>query len=521
MQRRVPLRRIDSITFKLALGLALFTVLLTLVAGVCAHTLMYRVARQEAERDLATVAQELATHMTGKIVDIADCQAYLLENKDKITVSTGFSESAPEELAFDRAFAAAFPGKVFGADVSFNDLTDDLKLLYATWCQEEWILAFETCRRDFNLACVYYVLPQVSHERVIYLVPPRRRSVAQDGNDPHLHICESISAPTYTNRVLVEAWESGMIQTGNCALDDKYGADRTRVYPLSVEGEALGLICVGANLRALSLSAWLKALILMGIFIAVSALVGFLLMRLIHRRYIQKIIRLSDYVESYADDKDAGIADRIDEEKSGHNELTVLYQLLSSVIRELQNPFESIETITDELSSTKEEAERMNHLANTDALTGLGNKAAYDEELGKLQAEIDAHAATFTIVMIDLNYLKRINDQNGHDKGDLALRKVTEQIRTAFTNCPAFRIGGDEFVVILRHTASLHASVLVNGFLKRLEDEPSPDPWTHISAAVGYWSYGQDGAVTIKDIFERADQKMYAHKVSMKAARAD
>lgn len=521
MQRREPIRQVDSLAFKLAAVLVLLALALSAVAGTGTYLLLNRGLRQQLDRDLRGLALQLQDRLDDEFPDFDDCQAYLYDHRNELFIPLDFDESLTAKMAFGRAFADAFPGKVYGEDVPFSALPEELQQLRAIYCQEAWTLDFERARDSFGLPCAYFLLPESTAGRVAYLVSPKRRGGTIQNGVQSLRICEGMGAPKDTNPLLTVALETGEIQAGRCALDDKYGADYTYIVPMAVEGETLGLVCVGANMGKVRRSAMLGALILAGAVLLAALLGGGVLVMSAKRRYIDRLARLSDHVEAYADTKDASVADAIDREIIGRNEVAMLSHQLSRVIQELRNPFENIENITGELSDTREKAEQLNMLANTDSLTGLGNKMAYNEALAQLEREIAAGTAAFTIVMIDLNFLKRINDYDGHDKGDLALCRLADHVRAAFPNCGKYRIGGDEFVVILKRVASIHAPVLVEAFQKRLEDDPNTEPWLHISAAVGYWTYGQEGVVDVADIFEHADRQMYAHKAAMKAMRVD
>ena len=105
--------------------------------------------------------------------------------------------------------------------------------------------------------------------------------------------------------------------------------------------------------------------------------------------------------------------------------------------------------------------------AYTDPLTGLGNRTAYEDHVNRLQDSIQAHLAAFTVVLVDLNGLKRINDNLGHDQGDAAIRQVADGLQVAFKEANLYRIGGDEFVVILEgRTIDVESRLsLLSGYL--------------------------------------------------------
>ena len=124
--------------------------------------------------------------------------------------------------------------------------------------------------------------------------------------------------------------------------------------------------------------------------------------------------------------------------------------------------------------------------------------------------------------MIDLNYLKNINDTHGHDMGNIAIKKLCGLVCDTFKHSPVFRVGGDEFIVILENRDYQNIEELVGNFNSRLNDlekETALEPWEKISAAIGYALYDPIKDDGIQSVFKRADQAMYNRKTEMKALR--
>ena len=87
---------------------------------------------------------------------------------------------------------------------------------------------------------------------------------------------------------------------------------------------------------------------------------------------------------------------------------------------------------------------------NRDPLTNVNNRIAYENKIKNIQAEINNNIYQhFAIAMFDVNNLKLVNDNNGHDAGDEYLNRACHLICNIFKHSPVFRIGGDEFVAIL------------------------------------------------------------------------
>jgi diguanylate cyclase (GGDEF)-like protein len=98
----------------------------------------------------------------------------------------------------------------------------------------------------------------------------------------------------------------------------------------------------------------------------------------------------------------------------------------------------------------REEVRRLSEAALTDSLTGLGNLRSFHEDLEREIARRERSGSSFSIVMVDLNGLKQINDTLGHQAGDASLRALGECLRaTMRASDSAYRIGGDELMVLL------------------------------------------------------------------------
>ena len=124
--------------------------------------------------------------------------------------------------------------------------------------------------------------------------------------------------------------------------------------------------------------------------------------------------------------------------------------------------------------------------------------------------------------MVDLNFLKRINDTYGHEQGNIAIQKLCHMLKEIFQNSPIFRIGGDEFVIILEGKDFLIADELIDEFnneLEKIAADETLDPWEKISASVGIAVYDKLSDSSAANVFKRADKAMYIRKRAMKATR--
>lgn len=173
---------------------------------------------------------------------------------------------------------------------------------------------------------------------------------------------------------------------------------------------------------------------------------------------------------------------------------------------------------TQKLIIIQDHAEEMDRIANVDALTKVRNKRGYDEKITQLNEELkNGECKGFGMAMVDLNDLKKINDRYGHDKGDLAIQRLCGVICSMFKHSPVFRIGGDEFVVVLEGEDLENSQELIDGLAekwKKNQDSSELKPWEKSDAAVGFAEY-QEGD-TAETVFKRADRAMYEQKNRMK-----
>ncbi len=166
----------------------------------------------------------------------------------------------------------------------------------------------------------------------------------------------------------------------------------------------------------------------------------------------------------------------------------------------------------------------INNQAKTDALTGLNNSSAYSQMEEALNKQINDGLVNFTVVVIDVNNLKKVNDSCGHKDGDELIMMVANVIERAFGHRAVFRIGGDEFVAMMRDADEALVMACmdkVNEMLEEHNREFSPEEWRgNVSVAMGMARFSKGIDKSYVDVFNLADERMYQNKRKMKAAMA-
>ncbi len=153
-------------------------------------------------------------------------------------------------------------------------------------------------------------------------------------------------------------------------------------------------------------------------------------------------------------------------------------------------------------------------LANKDALTGVKNKYAYLTLCDEINAQInDDPKPAFAVVVCDINNLKKVNDFYGHIEGDNLIKNACHIICCIYKHSPVFRIGGDEFVVVLRGSDYEQRHELLETIRATIsENKKNGD----VVIATGLSVFDPAKDTTVNDVFQRADDLMYTNKSELK-----
>ena len=170
----------------------------------------------------------------------------------------------------------------------------------------------------------------------------------------------------------------------------------------------------------------------------------------------------------------------------------------------------------DEQMRREQEHSMAVRAVNRDPLTGVKSKHAFTEMEKEVDAAITAgEAEPFAVTVCDLNGLKHINDTQGHMAGDKYLKDGCLSICHVFKHSPVYRIGGDEFVAILRGRDYEARTQLLRSLEEKNAAHHSQGRAT-IAAGLSEYRPGEDRSITA--VFERADAVMYENKKRMKEA---
>lgn len=185
---------------------------------------------------------------------------------------------------------------------------------------------------------------------------------------------------------------------------------------------------------------------------------------------------------------------------SGHVEWQIFIRIIATMV--VMNFF-----VASFIAVIEKQQEQLKGLATTDALTGLLNRMTLSHSLDDSIQQNHRSQIPMTILAVDLDHFKKINDEHGHDGGDRVLRNFAELLKKRF-RCTdkIFRNGGEEFLVLLFDTGRSGAVAIAENLLKDLHSYPGLI--TSASIGVAEYTKGEQR----DDWIKRADDKLYEAK---------
>ena len=202
------------------------------------------------------------------------------------------------------------------------------------------------------------------------------------------------------------------------------------------------------------------------------------------------------------------------------NEVESLSDAVTQMSDDMKKYVENILEAENKITSLKQSASQLGVLAYQDALTHVKNKAAYDKTVENLNKSIKNGEAEFGFVMIDLNSLKHINDVYGHENGNIYITGACSIFCRIYDHSPIYRIGGDEFIVLLENHDYENRDDLFQKLIETFKVTASKtdcDPWKRYSLAAGMSVFDSETDIDVESVFNRADKAMYDNKQRMKS----
>jgi len=171
--------------------------------------------------------------------------------------------------------------------------------------------------------------------------------------------------------------------------------------------------------------------------------------------------------------------------------------------------------VKQDISARRAVETELRHLATTDVLTGLANRRHFLDQVGLALARQQRHDTPSALLMLDLDWFKRVNDRYGHATGDIVLRHVATVMSASLRRVDLLgRLGGEEFAILLPDTEAAGAQEFAERLRQEVAAQPAVTPAGEISitVSIGVTSFvPQDG---IDTLLARADRALYRAKAN-------
>ncbi len=166
-----------------------------------------------------------------------------------------------------------------------------------------------------------------------------------------------------------------------------------------------------------------------------------------------------------------------------------------------------------ELASLRHRQDKLEERSRTDTLTGLANRAWLEEQMQKRFILCQEQSRNMSVVFIDLDHFKKLNDRHGHQMGDQVLEKFGKTLQSLIREGDlAGRWGGEEFLIILPDEAANAAQVFARRIIQRLEKIPMANDGQnpiHVSVSIGIACLDDGGFGSAEELIDAADKSMY------------
>ena len=266
-----------------------------------------------------------------------------------------------------------------------------------------------------------------------------------------------------------------------------------------------------ANMISLSISAV--------IYTAIVLILAFLV---VTKYVVRPLNRISAEMKKFSPQTDRNYEEsgviNLTSTRRTQDEIDDIYNEIRAMQIRIIDYIDDITAIREEKEKVESEVNQISMVAYKDGLTGTGNKQAYIMKAEELTRAIEDGNAEFAIIMMDINYLKYVNDNFGHDAGDKYLLGCCHIICEKLKHSPVYRIGGDEFVAVLTGedyaNRAAHVKSL-NNYFENAFSNRNTEPWNRHSASIGMSEF-REGDTSVDDVFKRADTLMYDAKNAFK-----
>ncbi len=383
---------------------------------------------------------------------------------------------------------------------------------------------------DFEVEFIYVVIPS-AEDGILYSVCSSVSQAEREAGDEEYPIMFG-DPDFYTAEQLVpyvNAWEKTGEFTDFKSYSDYWGNCYTVCKTIQAsDGERVALICADLTLDDLQaiVNTYIVRSVILVVLIGILFALGVSLW--LQKNITSPLLALEESTRGFAQkshENRADIADVLTFDQPNiqtENEIQSLSMAIKQMSDDMKSYVEDILSAEKRAEAAEGEIAGITKLAYEDSLTKAGSKVAFEARRAEVAEAIKNGDTKVAIVVVNLNDLKRINDIYGLDGGNKYIISGCEILRQVYREIPVYRVGSDDFVVILQGDAyrdrdELYA-VLEEQFYKA-QDNTEVDPWERCSAAAGMTEFFDDADTDIDQVYRRAEMIMSRNKRIMKSER--
>ena len=356
--------------------------------------------------------------------------------------------------------------------------------------------AFKTSNEDNNADLAFiYCLVKTDDGKIVFSIDP--------SYDTSIFLEEEIE---YYTKAVIKAFDEGIGGFDDVSYVDRWGDLYTGYAPVFASDGHVAAV-VGVDVWA----SWYKKeithnAISIGLLSFVTIILGVGFAIILTNSIRNRFDRLSFDMGSLEDDVQELIKDIRDP------------RYINNIEQFESSQDDTLSQLRDRLHQTQFEIKQYiaytHEQAYVDILTGLGNRTAYFEKVKTLDVS-SYQNKPFQIVVYDINGLKFINDQYGHDNGDVAIQLVGRFIKEEFGDENSYRIGGDELVSIFFDMDEQTLAKKLVSFherFKKFNNSKNKVVPFELTVSYGHSILNPEVDTSFKDVFHRADEEMYTFK---------
>ena len=333
-----------------ALVFVIFTVATILITGGMTYATQTASYHEECITDMRRITTSLANRIESEGTEFQDLKDWYKEHPDLVQVPVDFEADLPVSRdAFNAYVAKNYPGKVYGKDITLDDLDLEGQRLYVNYAFERWFTEFFNAVDDFDLSYVYFIYPESEADLTMnYMFDPTMETTETKDGRVILKLGDIVYEDPSIHKYMWEAWNQGETQNGFDSLDNEFGHVYTYCVPVKVNGEKVGLLCSEisvdyVNSQIMS-NGLMQALVTALVLIAMTTIL-YLLLR---KRILERIVRIEKQINEYSDTKDPAVADKIIKNAGEMDEIGRLATSFGKMITALEDYMVNLQRVTAE-----------------------------------------------------------------------------------------------------------------------------------------------------------------------------